>query len=421
MPAPSLTRRQRRSPRPAAIVLACATAIAAFGTAGPAMADPHPSAVVQAPPSPPSPDDVIGLVQTADRAADAAAFELLASGDAAKQAAVTQMLAIAQRDQEAARAAAASRALVVAERHVAEERLRLRGLSTQAYVSGGNTSLDRLGDLLRGDTTDPKGGVAIMFDEMLKNQVARLRSARAARGGAQGRLEAANLRLTQAQQAADDAAAAAADRQRIKAEAEARRFQALVDQQAARNRLRSAAGAGVQTVPLGVPIVGDPVLTPEDLAGWFLGSTYHSALPTPITEFAKWFIDEGRQEGIRGDIAFAQAVLETGGFTNHDSVAYNNYSGIGHCDTCAGGFAFPSPMLGVRAQIQLLKSYAIASPVYVNPLVDSRLHGPRGCCPTWGDLTKKWATAPNYGPIVMGIYSQIVAYALPRHALLLPR
>ena len=420
MPAPRPARPLPRARRAAAGVLLAVLGVAALGPALPAAADPHPTPVA-APPSPPSPDDAIANVAKADRAADASGFELLTAGDAAQQAQVALLLAVARRDRAADQATAADAALRLAERHVSEERLRLRGLSTQAYVAGGQTNLDQVGALLRGDTTDPQGGMAVLFTELLKNEVIRLRVARQDQVDASRRLDAARLLLSQAQQAADDAAATAQDRSRIKAESEARRVQALADQQAARDRLRASVGGPVQLVPLGVPILGDPVLAPEDLAGWFAQSIYHSALPTPIPQFAQWFIDEGRQEGVRGDIAFAQAVLETGGFTNHDSIAYNNYSGIGHCDTCAGGFSFPSPQMGVRAQIQLLKSYATASPVYANPVVDSRLHGPAGCCPTWGDLTRKWATDPNYGPVVMGIYSQIVAYALPRHALLLGR
>jgi hypothetical protein len=137
---------------------------------------------------------------------------------------------------------------------------------------------------------------------------------------------------------------------------------------------------------------------------------------TPIEDYARWFIEEGRAEGIRGDIAFAQAVLETGGFANNDTVLANNFSGIGHCDTCDSGWRFPSPQMGVRAQIQLLKSYAVRKPVYAHDLVDRRLRGPAGCCPTWGDLTTVWATDPTYAPKVMLIYSGIVAHALGRRA-----
>ncbi len=169
-------------------------------------------------------------------------------------------------------------------------------------------------------------------------------------------------------------------------------------------------------VPEAVSLIGMPRLNAGDLAGWFRSTSYSPRVSTPIEDYARWFIEEGRAEGIRGDIAFAQAVLETGGFANNDTVLANNFSGIGHCDTCASGWRFPSPQMGVRAQIQLLKSYAVRKPVYAHDLVDRRLRGPAGCCPTWGDLTTVWATDPTYAPKVMLIYSGIVAHALGRRA-----
>lgn len=163
-------------------------------------------------------------------------------------------------------------------------------------------------------------------------------------------------------------------------------------------------------------IIGLPRLSPEDLAGWFASTTYRPEVSGPISDYARWFIDEGRAEGIRGDIAFAQAVVETGGFTNLDSVHLNNLSGIGHCDLCQSGWTFASPELGVRGQIQLLKSYALRRPAYANDLAHTGLHGPAGCCPTWGDLTTVWATDPGYGPKVMLIYTDMVDFALGRRA-----
>jgi hypothetical protein len=165
-----------------------------------------------------------------------------------------------------------------------------------------------------------------------------------------------------------------------------------------------------------VAIIGMPRLEPEDLATWFEAGSWQPKVTTSILDYATWFIEEGRSEGIRGDIAFAQAVLETGGFTNTDSVVANNFSGIGHYDNLSMGWVFPSPRLGVRAQMQLLKSYAMKKPPYANPLVDKRLRGPAGCCETWGDLTTVWATDPTYGPKVMLLYSQLVDHALDRRA-----
>jgi len=59
-------------------------------------------------------------------------------------------------------------------------------------------------------------------------------------------------------------------------------------------------------------------------------------------------------------MAFAQAVLETGDFTNSDT-AINNFAGIGHFDGTASGSPFPNPIIGVRAQIQLLKKLALGN------------------------------------------------------------
>jgi hypothetical protein len=53
-------------------------------------------------------------------------------------------------------------------------------------------------------------------------------------------------------------------------------------------------------------------------------------------------------------------VLETGHFTNSDT-AINNFAGIAHYDGAASGSAFRNPVIGVRAQIQLLKKYALGN------------------------------------------------------------
>jgi len=161
-------------------------------------------------------------------------------------------------------------------------------------------------------------------------------------------------------------------------------------------------------------IEGDNVFTADELARWFTAAaTLAGGEPqatVPITELAQAFIDEGRDEGLRGDMAFAQAILETGSFTNDDTINHNNFAGVGHCDSCDTGFTFATAQLGVRAQIQLLKSYAETQPHYVHDLVDERLHGPAGCCQTWNQLSHVWATGPNYGPKILGIYALMLQW-----------
>ena len=74
------------------------------------------------------------------------------------------------------------------------------------------------------------------------------------------------------------------------------------------------------------------------------------------------FVDEGNRYLVRGDIAFAQSIVETGWFNFPDygivKPQNNNFAGIGACDSCGNGFQFGSALSGVRAQIQLLRNYA---------------------------------------------------------------
>jgi hypothetical protein len=158
-------------------------------------------------------------------------------------------------------------------------------------------------------------------------------------------------------------------------------------------------------------IEGSSIFTAEEMAAWF--ATWQ-VMPTragaPPADLARFFIEEGAAEGFRGDVAFAQAILETGSFTNQDTVNFNNYAGIGHCDSCPSGWAFPSPQMGVRAQIQLLKSYVYDEPEYVNDLVDRRLRGPAGCCQTWNELSGVWATGGGYGALIMSIYLDMLEW-----------
>ncbi|MDD6736538.1 MAG: glucosaminidase domain-containing protein [Clostridiales bacterium] len=63
-------------------------------------------------------------------------------------------------------------------------------------------------------------------------------------------------------------------------------------------------------------------------------------------DLAETFLSEGEKEGVRGDIAFAQSVVETGYFRFRGDVKaeQNNYCGLG-----ASGYSFDTPQLGIRA------------------------------------------------------------------------
>ncbi len=178
----------------------------------------------------------------------------------------------------------------------------------------------------------------------------------------------ANSALDAAHQAASDAAQKVTD------------AQAAVDDLASKlaDARTEEANARAQRPGWQLTIEGANLATAEELSAWFTAQNHLSRANAPLDDLTGWFISEGNTEGVRGDMAFAQAVVETGYFANPDTVNGNNFAGIGHCDTCPSGFVFPDVQTGVRGQIQLLKSYVEDTPTYANPLVDSRLRGPAG-------------------------------------------
>lgn len=169
---------------------------------------------------------------------------------------------------------------------------------------------------------------------------------------------------------------------------------------------------------LGPSITGLAVLDAVDLVAWH--QTYYAGDPpvAPIAEIIDAYLRVGAEEGVTGDIAFAQAILETGGFTSGHAQGFN-FAGIGAYDHCSPscGFRFTDLESGVRAHIHLLRAYAdpgltsaqLASPP--NPLVAPERVGVRGCCPRWTALTGVWATDPNYDRKVLGIYRLMVETA----------
>ena len=167
------------------------------------------------------------------------------------------------------------------------------------------------------------------------------------------------------------------------------------------------------------PVLGQSRLTPEQIASWFAQQKITPAITIPILDLARIFVDEGNAQNVRGDIAFAQSVLETGWFRYRGSMVKptdNNYSGLGACDSCSEGNRYASPEAGVRAQIQHLWAYADpnADPERVaRPLTDTRMHyvNPYGRAPTWESMgAGNWATDPGYSAKVLGLYAEMLRH-----------
>jgi hypothetical protein len=165
------------------------------------------------------------------------------------------------------------------------------------------------------------------------------------------------------------------------------------------------------------PILGPSRLTARQMAGFVMANGGRPRITIPLEELAQIYLDEGLRTGVRGDVAFAQSIIETGSFANPGSSSTdNNFSGIGWCDSCAHGYNFDSARAGVRAQLQLLRIYVDPNFPDENYTDEILLKGTltlgfRGDVQTWWDLWGTWATGALYGQHVYDIYERMVAYA----------
>ncbi len=158
---------------------------------------------------------------------------------------------------------------------------------------------------------------------------------------------------------------------------------------------------------LSLTILGPPSLTigQLQLAAGLAG--HRSPL---IDSVAGIYITEGAAQGVRGDVAFAQACLETGWFaapTAAALLAKNNFAGIGVPSEFSAGDGWPNPPLGVRAHIQLLAKVVGGNGVALaNPDVSPAWEGRQTS--TWGGLSANWAADPTYAAQIIAIYNGLL-------------
>lgn len=79
-----------------------------------------------------------------------------------------------------------------------------------------------------------------------------------------------------------------------------------------------------------------------------------------IDTFCEIIVEEADAEGVRGEVVYEQAMLETGWlqFGGDASAAQFNFSGLGTTGGGVAGNSFPDVRTGIRAQVQHLKAYA---------------------------------------------------------------
>lgn len=166
----------------------------------------------------------------------------------------------------------------------------------------------------------------------------------------------------------------------------------------------------------GPSILGPALLSGAQIEGWFASTGAVANTTVPIDTVIGDYMKAGRMTGVRADVAFAQSVVETGYFSfptdGQDPAKYNNFAGIGACDSCKHGFRFPSAMDGALAQQDLLSNYATPSEMESGPEGPGDDLGVSGCCQTWMGLSGVWATNPNYGFAILSVYKEMLAWAL---------
>ncbi len=121
------------------------------------------------------------------------------------------------------------------------------------------------------------------------------------------------------------------------------------------------------------PIMGATTVTAAQLVAYYksTGSVYpqlYNDLGVSLERFAELYIQECNAEGVRAEVAFAQAMLETGNlkFGGDVKVSQFNFAGLGATGGGVPGFDFAAVygssssglQTGIRGHVQHLKCYA---------------------------------------------------------------
>ncbi len=162
-------------------------------------------------------------------------------------------------------------------------------------------------------------------------------------------------------------------------------------------------------------IIGTPIATQQQCVKYLLRNNPHPNLKVSAEEIVAYYYEEGSREGIRPDVAFAQALKETGFFRYGGDVIpeQNNYCGLGTTGGGVKGEFFATPQIGVRAHIQHLLAYSSTRKPTL-PVVDPRYslvrqaYGSR-TLGTWQDLNGRWAVPGRYyGQEILSMYKDIL-------------
>lgn len=186
------------------------------------------------------------------------------------------------------------------------------------------------------------------------------------------------------------------------------------------------------------PIMGESTVTIGQMVNFYLSeaeypSFYANTDAPNIYKFCEIYLEECQVEGVRPEIAFCQSMLETGflQYRNCDARPEQfNFAGLDTTgrDPVTGvvnrGRSYSSVRQGIRAHVQRLKAWAVKDMTpekYKYPCIDKDKFDSNwwrntiiGSSPYVEWLGKEenpsgfgWATAPNYGPIIINILGRL--------------
>lgn len=160
-------------------------------------------------------------------------------------------------------------------------------------------------------------------------------------------------------------------------------------------------------------IVGKSNVTVEQLIDYFndSGENYPTEELSKggadsIETFCQMYYDEATAEDIRPEVAFAQAMKETGflQYGGDASIKQFNFAGIGTTGNGVPGNSYPNVQTGIRAQIQHLKAYATEEPLNQECVDERYEYVKKASAPYVQWLGQQenpegvgWATGKNYG------------------------
>ena len=164
------------------------------------------------------------------------------------------------------------------------------------------------------------------------------------------------------------------------------------------------------TEPTEVTIAGEATATEEQMLAYLLRRNPTPKLTGTPEELVHAYYEEAEHEGVRADVALAQAFKETGCFAYGGDVDWkqNNFCGLGATGGGVKGLSFPDMRTGARAHIQHLLAYSRKERP-TNPIVDPRYDLIRtnrpdiyGRLRRWTDLNGVWAVpGRNYGQEIL--------------------